>query len=606
MPVRWTKIAAVAATVVAMLSFGGGGARVAEAVGENSVTTPDTGSSPSLVLDASGHPVVAYQSGGDLRVMRCNDANCGGGDESITVPDADPNSQAWWPSLELDANGHPVVAYLVRDTATLESRIRVLHCNDPDCAGSDDSITSPSAALFVSLLQEISLELDANGYPVVVYAYDGPDFRLQVLHCNDPFCDGGDESAALFNISAMNPSLELDPSGFPVVSAYNKYLDAQQIFHCDDPDCIDGGESLTIPSTAKALGPLALDTNGYPVVVLAGFQILHCNDANCSGGDESITSPSAGSGSSNAQYASVVLEASGNPVVSYTYAQSLRILRCDDPNCEGAGDTVAYLGTGGNKPSMVLDGNGYPVVATYTAGSLVILHCGTPACIYPDSDSDGITDSPDNCPTIPNPGQENADGNFLDQTPPSSQDDRTWPNSDGDGDACDTDDDNDGLSDADETSGAACGSVTTDPVLRDTDGDRVVDGAECALGTDPTSAGSRPTQAQCGTTADADGDRLSERVEVCGYNTNPSLPDTDADQDGFPTTGMAKDGCEAASLNNDRVVNAGDQLLMVLEILREASPSLRLVSFDVNKDGAVNAGDQLMIAGFIAAANACA
>jgi len=93
--------------------------------------------------------------------------------------------------------------------------------------------------------------------------------------------------------------------------------------------------------------------------------------------------------------------------------------------------------------------------------------------------------------------------------------------------------------------------------------------------------------------------------EFCGYNTNPLNADTDVDQDGFPTAGLTKDGCEAASINGDRVVNSGDQLLMVLEIIREPSPSLRLVSYDVNKDGAVNAGDQLLLAQFISPSGQC-
>ncbi len=104
-----------------------------------------------------------------------------------------------------------------------------------------------------------------------------------------------------------------------------------------------------------------------------------------------------------------------------------------------------------------------------------------------------------------------------------------------------------------------------------------------------------------GASVDTDGDRLKDGTEFCGYNTSSSNTDSDGDRllDG------AKDGCEAASINGDRVINAGDQLLLALEMIREPSPSLRLVSMDVNKDGAVNAGDQLLLAQFISPAGQC-
>ncbi|MBI5287405.1 MAG: hypothetical protein HY873_00350 [Chloroflexi bacterium] len=222
----------------------------------------------------------------------------------------------------------------------------------------------------------------------------------------------------------------------------------------------------------------------------------------------------------------------------------------------------------------------------------------------PDQDCDGVADPSDNCLSIYNPDQLNSDGNFIDNSPPFAPgtDDRTRVNSDNLGDACDPDDDNDGLLDTAE-SAAACAVEfgATDPTVLDTDGDRFADGAECVLGSDPTNASSVPPFLACGSTEDTDGDRLSDRIETCKYNSDPESVDTDGDL----SSGGAKDGCEAASVNGDRIVTSGDQLLLALEMIREIAPAQRLVNFDINKDGVVSSGDQLILAQFMMILGVC-
>ena len=36
-----------------------------------------------------------------------------------------------------------------------------------------------------------------------------------------------------------------------------------------------------------------------------------------------------------------------------------------------------------------------------------------PRTTPPDKDGDGVPDANDNCPTVPNPGQEDSDGNGI-------------------------------------------------------------------------------------------------------------------------------------------------------------------------------------------------
>jgi hypothetical protein len=217
-----------------------------------------------------------------------------------------------------------------------------------------------------------------------------------------------------------------------------------------------------------------------------------------------------------------------------------------------------------------------------------------------DADSDVVVDAADNCPTVSNSSQTNTDRNFVSNAPVYGTNDATWINADATGDACDTDDDNDGLLDAAEPAGCN-GSGALDPLLRDTDGDRRLDNAECVLGSNPADAGSFPPTIVAPDAdsdglpdaldpndgaQDTDGDGVKDGVEFRNYNSNPSLTNTDGD--------ICADGREVASVNGDAAVNSGDQLFLVLEILRIPPPP-KTVNFDLNKDGAVNSGDQLFL-----------
>lgn len=203
----------------------------------------------------------------------------------------------------------------------------------------------------------------------------------------------------------------------------------------------------------------------------------------------------------------------------------------------------------------------------------------------------------DNCPTtMPNPDQMNTDGNWIDLSPPRAFDDATRIMSDAYGDRCDNDLDNDGLLNpiggfTEDLSGCPSATGPTSATDADTDGDLFLDGAECALGTDPTDPLSKPALSQCGPLTDGDGDGIIAAREFCFYNSSDSSVNSDSLG---PYGDPWNDGCEVASVNADTVVNVLD-----LQVVASHFPGGVYgyhENMDVNKDTAINVLDLQFVA----------
>ena len=376
-----------------------------------SIASPDTagsvGAHVALALDENGNPVISYAdlTNGDLKVLHCGNPSCTDGN-SITAPDTAGNVGTFT-SLVLDESGNPVVSYFDGSSSDL----KVLHCGNPNCTDGN-SITSPDTVGSVGTFT--SLALDASGNPVVSYS-DASNDDLRVLHCGDPNCaaDNSIISPDTKNAVGVATSLVLDGGGNPVVSYKDVTSDNLKVLHCGNPDCT-AGNSVTAPDTlgnVGGFGSLVLDAAGNPVVSYsenntATLKLLHCGDPNCTA-DNSITTPytvrSVGFSTS------LVLDASGNPVISsYDTRGDLWVLRCGDPNCivvdsVTSPDVVGGVTIDGKHTSLALDAAGNPVVAYFDGinDDLNVLHCAEPNC----TEEKPMTPTP-----TPPRGDANCDG----------------------------------------------------------------------------------------------------------------------------------------------------------------------------------------------------
>ncbi len=190
--------------------------------------------------------------------------------------------------------------------------------------------------------------------------------------------------------------------------------------------------------------------------------------------------------------------------------------------------------------------------------------CITNACVA-DQDGDGVPDSADNCPAIPNFDQLDEDGDGLgdacdvdeldltpdrdgdgtgddtDNCPQTFNPDQKDTDGDGQGDACDTDADGDGADDTTDN----CPGVPN-PDQKDTDGDGFGDACDgdddadgVADGTDNCATVANPDQLDSdgdglgdACDPDRDGDGVPNEQDNCALVFNPGQEDLDQDGTG--------------------------------------------------------------------------
>jgi hypothetical protein len=174
------------------------------------------GQESSIVIGVDGNPVIAHFNNGatNLRVTKCNDPACSGSGEISTDVDASGGITGRNPSIAIGLDGNPVISYLDQSNAQL----RVARCNDPGCVGGNETLSTVVAAQSNG---ETSIIVGPDGNPIISHTSAvGSD--LDVTYCNDPACAGGDDATVVAEAVAdgvgRQSSITIADDGSVVVS----------------------------------------------------------------------------------------------------------------------------------------------------------------------------------------------------------------------------------------------------------------------------------------------------------------------------------------------------------------------------------------------------
>jgi hypothetical protein len=232
--------------------------------------------SPSLALDNSGNPTVAWDEGygnnnHNIYVRRFNGSSWVNVGSGVLSGSSASSSDANFPSLALDSSGNPVVAWYEYDGTAYN--IYVQRFNGSNWVNVGAGVLSGSSAS-VSYAKYPSLALDSSGNPVVAWQeWDGSTQNIYVRRFNGSSwvnVGSGVLSATIY--PAYQPSLALDNSGNPTVAwteytgtVYNIYI---QRFN--GSLWVNVGSGVLSGSSASGSeayeSSLALDSLGNPIV----------------------------------------------------------------------------------------------------------------------------------------------------------------------------------------------------------------------------------------------------------------------------------------------------------------------------------------------------
>ena len=186
----------------------------------------------SLRLSSSDVPLITFVTIDGQYYARCSDASCSGG---IPTP-VQIGTEAGQVLLDVDANDRPGLVWV---DAT--DNLYFAKCTSIDCTSRTENVVATQVSAEIGAT---SFHFSPDGSPVIAYTHTGggsADVRL--VTCNDPVCDGGDETdLSLDNDTNGEKGVDFafTSTGLPMIAYTDKDgsgNDAISLLVCSDATC---------------------------------------------------------------------------------------------------------------------------------------------------------------------------------------------------------------------------------------------------------------------------------------------------------------------------------------------------------------------------------
>ena len=349
---------------------------------DNSITSAasvSAGKDISMTLGADGYPIISYYYGAtnSCRVFHCTNYDCSTGSENIVDSTAESCLES---SIAIGSDGYPVLSYQLGGAS---DDLRVAKCNDEACAGGDETITDVDTTGDVGNWSSVTTGTDS--FPIISY-FDATNNNLKVYHCSNISCSAGTAST-VDNSGLVNgyTSITIGSDGYPVISYYYNNNDLN-VAKCNDIACTGGDETITTivaPNDAGKYSSITIGDNGYPFISFHcdpsdNLRAYNCLNNDCSNGNERILDDTGETGFNT----SVTINQNNYPVISYTDSLTnlLKVFICDSITCTGGNYKTLDTSVADSPTAITMGVDGNPVIAYFNiAGdTLKVVKAGNP------------------------------------------------------------------------------------------------------------------------------------------------------------------------------------------------------------------------------------